>query len=152
MFSAYWEEAHKTFFDGISLLTPVVHSHIDMSTMLEFQTKPMAAFYNIASGIPSGERPCCKSYSLKDYMLHSLQHNQKYCLLLKSQIWWILVKSVYMATFSNIIIGNLRKEHVPRFLRFTTGSLVVLSLGLGHRPIAHTCGCTLELASTYVSY
>ena len=33
MFSAYWEEAYKHFFDGSSLLTPVLYPHVDMSVL-----------------------------------------------------------------------------------------------------------------------
>ena len=33
MFSAYWEQAYKTFFDGSSLLTPALHPHVDMSQL-----------------------------------------------------------------------------------------------------------------------
>ena len=59
-------------------------------------------------------------------------------------------------------VGNMRNEEVRRFLRFTTGSSVIvvkrISIafnnlsGLSRRPIAHTCGSALELPSTYVSY
>lgn len=33
MFSTYWEEAYKHFFNGSSLLTPVLHPHVDMSVL-----------------------------------------------------------------------------------------------------------------------
>jgi len=48
------------------------------------------------------------------------------------------------------------------FLRFTTASDVIVtdtltilftdSEGLQRRPISHTCGCTLEVPSTYGSF
>ena len=59
-------------------------------------------------------------------------------------------------------IGNMTNEEVRRFIRFTTGSSALLAehititfnatSGLARRPIAHTCGCTLELPSSYISY
>ena len=49
-----------------------------------------------------------------------------------------------------------------RFLRFITGSSALLTKeisvtfnsnsGKGRNPIAHTCGCVLELPSTFFSY
>jgi len=50
-------------------------------------------------------------------------------------------------------------EEVQRFLWFVTGSAVCFDTpiqitfnglsGLGRRPVAHTCDCTLELTCTY---
>ena len=58
-------------------------------------------------------------------------------------------------------IGNMRSEGVRQFLRFTTGSSVIIAKhisitfytlsGLKRRPIAHTCSCVLELPSTNLS-
>ena len=59
-------------------------------------------------------------------------------------------------------VGNMTCAEARRFLRFTTGSSVVTShsvsvscntsSGLARAPVAHTCGRTLELSSTDVSY
>ena len=59
-------------------------------------------------------------------------------------------------------IGNMRNEEVRRFLCFTTGSSVLIAnrisvtfnnlSGLARKPIAHTCGCVIELPSTYMSF
>ena len=56
----------------------------------------------------------------------------------------------------------MQNEEVRRFLRFTTGSAVLITekitisynslTGFSRRPIAHTCGCVLELPSSYTSY
>ena len=58
--------------------------------------------------------------------------------------------------------GNMRIEELRWFLRFTTGSSVLLnnrinvtfnSLSeLARRPIAHTCGSIIELPSSYTTY
>lgn len=59
-------------------------------------------------------------------------------------------------------IGNLSKNKLALFLRYVTGSCVCTIggvtvtfnalTGLGRRPIAHTCSCTLELPATYETY
>lgn len=33
MLSAYWEEVYKRFFDGLTLVTPAVHPHMDLSVL-----------------------------------------------------------------------------------------------------------------------
>ena len=58
--------------------------------------------------------------------------------------------------------GSMRIDEVQRFLRFVTGSsmcstnsiLVTFNNqeGLACRPIAHTCGFTLELSTKYDAY
>ena len=64
-------------------------------------------------------------------------------------------------TYLQQFIGNMKNDEVRRFLRFVTGTSVLLpdgisvcfnaSSGLMRRPIAHTWSCLLELPSTYVS-
>lgn len=63
----------------------------------------------------------------------------------------------YLKTY----IGNLRVTELERLLRFVCGSSVCPEeinitfnslAGLGRRPIGHTCSCTLELSSVYLSY
>ena len=59
-------------------------------------------------------------------------------------------------------VGNLSFTDAQRFLRFTTGSSVCVTqpihivfnnlMGLGRRPIGHTCSCTLELSQSYATY
>lgn len=59
-------------------------------------------------------------------------------------------------------IRGLDEAKLTTFLRFTTAADVIVtdaltisftnSEGLQRRPIAHTCGCTLEVPSTYASF
>ena len=60
------------------------------------------------------------------------------------------------------MIGNMSSSHVQKFLRFTTGSSVLIAKcleihfnrlsGFSRRPIAHTCDCMLELPVCYTNY
>ena len=64
----------------------------------------------------------------------------------------------YLKTY----VGNMNQEELSRFLRYVTGSSVMMNsditvmfnslTGLARRPIAHTCDCTLELSRSYASY
>ena len=127
-------------------------------------TKPMAALCAISSGIPPTEKVFWKSYSIEG--LYSLYMTltatpEKVLSILEEPVGG---NPCEMRTFCYLrqYIGNMRKEDVPRFLRFSTGSSVIISntititfnglSGLSRRPIAHTCSSTLELPSTYFSY
>ncbi len=60
------------------------------------------------------------------------------------------------------LIGNLSNIDLRNFVRFVTGSSVLLNNkitvsfnslgGLARRPIAHTCSYILELSTTYQTY
>ena len=64
----------------------------------------------------------------------------------------------YLKTF----IGNLTEQDLMNFSRFVTRSSVMLDKkmtitfnnfsGLAMRPISHTCGCTLQLLTTFLTY
>lgn len=59
-------------------------------------------------------------------------------------------------------IANLKLDEVQNFLRFVTGSSVCTNSkimvsfnglsGLARRPIVRTCGCQIELSTTYMTY
>lgn len=130
----------------------------------EFQVKPMAAFCAIASGVPSNERPFWQSHSLGElYSLYlALSATPEKELSLLEEPFTTNECEARVFGYLQQFIGSMRKEEVRQFLRFTTGSSAVIAThisvsfnnlsGLARRPIAHTCGCVLELPTAYVSY
>ena len=56
----------------------------------------------------------------------------------------------------------MRVDKLRAFLRYVTGSCICTATGisvtfnglegLAHRPVVHTCSCTLELPTTYLNY
>ena len=64
----------------------------------------------------------------------------------------------YITTF----VGSLGVDQIRRFLRFVTGGSAMLGKeicitfnslqGFARRPISHTCSCTLELSTSYLTY
>ena len=60
------------------------------------------------------------------------------------------------------LVGDMHLNDLRLFIQFITGSSVLTaeginitfnsSTGLGRRPLSHTCSCTLELSTTYVTY
>ncbi|KAL4226851.1 hypothetical protein ACF0H5_014830 [Mactra antiquata] len=59
-------------------------------------------------------------------------------------------------------VRELDSDHLRKFLRFTTGSdlMIIKTIyvsfvnvtGFARRPVAHTCSCMLEISSSYESY
>ena len=126
--------------------------------------KPMAALCAISSGVTLAERPFWQSYSAEDlytlYMTLTATPGKVLSIIEEP----IEANPSEMQTFAYLrqYIGNMRKEDVPRFLRFCTGSSVIISKaisiafngssGCGRTPIAYTCSSTLVLPTTYISY
>ena len=130
----------------------------------EFQTKPLAALHGIGSGIPPKEKSFWASFSVG--LLHSLYlalsaTAEKVLTILDEPIA-ANPSEARVFEYLKQYIGNMNNAEARRFLRYTTGSSVLISqrisvtfnglTGLARRPIGHTCGCILELPSTYLSY
>ena len=130
----------------------------------EFLIKPMAAISSIHSGICDEEKQFWRKFSVNE--LHSLYLSLS---ATAEKVLNIIDEPVdsnsNQARIFNYLlqyIGNMRNDEVRQFLRFTTGSSVLLAeqisvifnaqSGLFRHPIGRTCACTLELPSTYASY
>lgn len=130
----------------------------------EFQVKPLAAFNAIRGGVPHCERPFWESHSISD--LHtlylSLCATPQMVLAILDEPEEVNMCQARVFGYLQQYIGNMKKDELRRFLRFTTGSSVLIASrisvtfnnldGLARRPIAHTCGCVIELPATYTSY
>ena len=141
-----------------------IHSLIENTARFEFTIKPMAAYSMIGSGIPSEEQLFWHSFSLKE--LHSLYMAinatpEKVLELLQEPTLYNEAEG-RVFNYLQQFIGNLKIDELRKFLRFTTGSSALIvenitvsfnsTTGMARRPIAHTCGCVLEVPSTYISY
>ena len=122
----------------------------------------MAALCAISSGTSSREKPfgshipsksCTRSCSLYDTG-KGVGHSRR------TRTSQLVLTSCY--GFLQQFVSNMKNDEVRQFLRFTTGSSVLVVncilvtfnnlSGLACRPIAHKCGSVLELPSTYLSY
>ena len=130
----------------------------------EFQTKLLAALHGIGTGIPPKEKSFWTSFSVE--LLYSL-----YLALSATaeKVLSILDESIAanpseacVFDYLKQYIGIMNNAEARHFLRYTTGSSVLISqhisvtfnglTGLARHLIGHTCGCILELPSTYLSY
>ena len=121
----------------------------------KFLIKLMAAINGIYSGICDEEKLFWRNFSLDE--LHSY-------LSLSATAEKVLniIDEPVDFNYLQQYIGNMQNNEVRKFLRVTTGSLVLIAerisinfnpqSALSRHPIVHTCACLLELPTTYASY
>lgn len=121
----------------------------------KFHDNPLAAMRAMRDGIPNQELPFWSSYSVQS--LHNL-----YMSLCASpqrvldNLHEPEELDMCQARVLDYLKQFMRREELRQFLRFTTGTSVLLSnpitvtfnslSGLARRPIAHTCGSIIELS------
>ena len=130
----------------------------------EFLSKPSAALVMVNSGIPAQHKPYWDSISASDLFSVYQAQSVSACTVLK-----MLEDAVGDDASQERILGYLRQfvgsmgsDALRNFLRFVTGSSACSSLkisvsfnslsGAARRPIAHTCGPSLELSWMYSTY
>ena len=141
-----------------------IHSLTENTARFEFTIKPMAAYSMMSSGIPLEERLFWQSFSLEElhslYMAINATPGKVLALFQEPTLASEAEQRVF--TYLQQFVGNMKVDELRSFLRFTTGSSALMAeniivtfnstTGMARRPIAHTCGCVLELPSSYVSY
>ena len=135
----------------------------DISNHL-FIRKPSAFISDVRAGIPKVHHDFWKALSCRDLydMYRSMQATPAKVLSMLSEVTPSTPKEDVVLSYLRQYVGNMRQEELQSFLRFVTGSSVctanrlVVSFNnlesLARRPVAHTCGYTLELSTSYVSY
>ena len=130
----------------------------------EFRIKPLAAVCSIRSGIPVVEQPFWQNKTVEElyafYLSLSATPSKVFDLINEPLVMNPNEQRIF--GYLQVYVGDMKPEPLRRFLRFTTGSFVMIAkaitvsfntlTGLGCRPIAHTCSCCIELPSTYMSY
>ena len=130
----------------------------------EFCSKPAAAVTLMHSGVPSYDADFWQERSVEG--VSSIYRTLAVsCRKLLDIIMLPLSLNVAEERVSGYLlemIGNMPSSHLQRFLRFTTGSSVLIAKslqiqfnrlsGFAHRPIAHTCDYMLELPVCYNNY
>ena len=140
-------------------------SHVvrDISNYL-FLRKPCAFINDVRAGIPSVHQRFWKAMRCRDLydLYRSMQASTAKVLSMLSELSPSTPKEEVVLSYLRQYIGNMRQEELQIFLRFVTGSSVCTANplvvtfnnleGLARRPVAHTCGYTLELSTSYASY
>ena len=130
----------------------------------EFCCKPAAAVSMMHSGIPISHSSFWKSQGVEGrHLLYGiLTVSPKKVMEVLDVTLAVNPAEERIAGYLVEMIGNMSTDVLQRILRFTTCSsvLTVKTInvvfnrldGLGRRPCAHTCDCTLELPVAYQNY
>ncbi len=131
----------------------------------EFVTRPFAATTIMTNGIPLEHKSFWQEKSAHDlFSLYVALNANPRKVLDQTEEPLVFNNPSEERVFGYLqqYIGNMNTEEVRLFFRFVTGSSVCLSTkitvsfnglsGVARRPLAHTCGCELELPYTYTSY
>ncbi len=123
-----------------------------------FLTKPAAGIALIHSGIPDSHRQFWlgKSQAGVQKIYEQLTLTPKKVASLFSFPEYTSKQESHVCGYVLLMVGNMQIEHLRRFMRFVTGSSagqITVTFnglsGLGRRPIAYTCDCSLELPSYF---
>ena len=130
----------------------------------ELVSKPLGSLLSLYRGVPRQYRAFFSQFSVLDlYQLYkAMNATPASVLTMISEPVETTSNQARVLGYLKTFIGNLNNEDLRNFLRFTTGSSVVLNKkisvtfnslsGIARRPISHTCNCTLELPGTYLTY
>ena len=130
----------------------------------ELVRKPLGALLSLYREVPTEYHPFFSGFSVGD--LHGLYRALN---ATPGSVRSMIKESKEMTSsqarvlgYLRTFIGNLNHQDLRNFLRFVTGSSVVIDKkisvtfnslsGLARRPISHTCSCTFELSVTYLTY
>lgn len=130
----------------------------------QFFVKPLGIIYTLRSRVPVGyhkfwtQLTVEKLFSL--YQILNAKPSSVIKLINEPELMNASENRVYNYLVS--FIHNMKSSELREFLRFVTGSSVLISkpiivdfnnlTGLARRPISHTCNCTLELSIPYAMY
>lgn len=147
--------------------TPCKIQHLILEVArYELTVKPLGAMYSLRGGVPTVYHDFWNTFSVQDLfkLYRSLNATPESILniLTTSDDTDLDANKARVFSYLKTFIGNLTHQDIRNFLRFVTGSSVMIDkkitvsfnyvTGLARRPVSHTCNCILELPATYPSY
>ena len=146
---------------------PTVHNiqHLVLQVArYELISKPFGSLLSLHRGVPTVYHPFLTGFTVKQlYELYkALNATPGSVISMIADPVEATSNQLRVLGYLKTFIGNLTQRDLRNFLRFVTGSSVILDKrisvtfnslsGLARRPISHTCSCTLELPVTYLTY
>ena len=124
----------------------------------QFKIRPLGTLFSMNSGVPSVYSPFWENLSVENFfqLYKALNATPLKVLAMITDPECSNVAESRVFNYLKTYVGNMNQEELRRFLRYVTGSSVMMNsditvmfnslTGLARRPIAHTCDCTLELS------
>ena len=127
---------------------------------------PLGAIYALHSGLPDIHRDFWNHFSIEHLFKLYVALNATPDIVISKIVEPEQCNSACSRVFAYLLlihfIGNMKQDELRQFLRFVTGSSVLITKainvyfnslqGIARRPISHTCSCTLELSVSYTNY
>ena len=129
-----------------------------------FLVKPLGNIFALRSGVPTCYLPYFRKFSVeKLYQLYeALNATPHSVLAILDEPVGMNAAEDRVFNFLKAFIGNMKQSEVGLFLRFVTGSSVMIAghikvmfnnaTGLCRCPISHTCDCSIELPVSYSTF
>ncbi len=129
-----------------------------------FLGKPFGLLYTMSSEVPSSQQSFWVQFSVEKLfeLYKALNATPTTVLGLIEEPEFETKAESNVFYYLTSFIGNCKQEELRSFLRFVTGSSVVIDnpititfntlSGIAKRPIRHTCDCVLELPATYSTF
>lgn len=130
----------------------------------ELCVKPLGAMCHLHAGVPAEYLGFLKKFSVEKLfnLFKALCATPDTVMKLLAAPEEMDANQTRVFNYLKTFIGNLAHPDIDNFLRFCTGSSVVIGkqitvsfnsiTGLARRPIAHACGCILQLPISYLTY
>lgn len=127
-------------------------------------SKPLGALFTMRSGVPITYHSFLKEFSIEELfrLYKCLNASPAKVLQLVEEPEFMNQSEESVYRYINTFIGNSKQEQLRLFLRYVTGSSVLIAKPIKitfnnlnrfqRRPISHTCDCTLELPICYDSF
>ena len=130
----------------------------------QFHVKPLGLLYAMRSGVPKIYSGFWEELTIEEMFNFYHMLNATPASVLKAIQESEVANSGESRVHNYLLsfIGNMKQYELRLFLRFVTGSAVLMAkpikvlfnslTGLARRPISHTCDCSLELSVAYSSH
>lgn len=129
-----------------------------------FLIKPLGNIYALRSGVPGCYLPYFKEFSVEKFfqLYQALNATPHSVLAILDEPIGMNTAEDRVFNFLKAFIGNIKQSEIALFLRFVTGSSVMIAghikvmfnntVGLCRCPTSHTCGSSIELPVSYSTY
>lgn len=129
-----------------------------------FISQPFSVLHAMRSGVPKPFEVFWKAYKVEEmYTLYkALNATTSSVLHMIDEPEGMNCAQKRVFSYLMSFIGNMKRDDLRLFLRFVTGSSVMLAqkinvsfnniTGIARRPISHTCDCGLELSIAYSTF